>query len=224
MKKLVSSLLALILLLGVVTPSYAAINESGNKSSAEKTKIAKEKVMSAKEQEKMIKAVEPYVKVTKEGTFKLENVPEKLYKKYELDQLQKHFDNLNASAKKGNITINEDLSIQDNSPTANASKSSDMTTLACQGVNTDPKWYWWGTSEKMDSCRTNDFIADLNTITAVNAGASLILVWFGFWPSLPAGISVVYFSLMAARADANDDGKGIKADITWALGFNFEPQ
>lgn len=102
--------------------------------------------------------------------------------------------------------------------------SPDMQTLACKGKTTKSKDYWWGFTQKLNSCDTNKFAADLGSAGTIAGGGALILTWFGFWPALPAGLGSAYFHLMGSRASANNNRKGINMKIRWNLSYKFSPQ
>lgn len=65
----------------------------------------------------VIDIIKPYVEVSDEGELQFKNVPEDIYNKYDLADLQRHFNELNALAQEGSIVINEDLSIDNNAIT-----------------------------------------------------------------------------------------------------------
>lgn len=83
MKKTLSALVTASLLLSSVTPSLASASENTDP-------IVVEKEQQVSSQSKLISVVEPYVKVTEEGTLTFENVPSLIYAKYNLAQLQNH--------------------------------------------------------------------------------------------------------------------------------------
>lgn len=202
MKRIISSLVVLMLLLGIVSPSYATVNEN--------KKINKELSKLDKEQAKMIKEVEPYVKVTEKGTLTLENVPKKFYNKYKLEKLEEHFDSLNESILNGDLTVNEDLSIQDNS----------ISTYAVYG-----KWtyHWWGYDRLMSNSYANWYANEY--IPTVAAGGTIITGATAPFPpiSAVAGITTGTLLLLQARINANNEGNGVYVGVTWVLVFNVEP-
>jgi hypothetical protein len=206
MKKIIASLFTLMLILGVVTPSYAAGIESEN----QLKKLEKEQEKLQKEQEKMIKDVEPYVNVTEVGKFELAGAPKNLYKKYDLSKLEAHFVEMNKLAEDGSVTIHEDLSIDDNL----------FTVSAVYG-----KWtyHWWGYDRKM-----SDSYADwyANTYLDMLAAGGTVVTGVGaYFPpvSAVAGISTGQWLLLKNRINANNKGNGVYVGVTWALFFNVEP-
>lgn len=122
----------------------------------------------------IIKAIKPHVEVTKEGTIRLKKLPKHFHEKYNLEGLQKHFDNLNALVETGDITINKDLSIQDNS----------ISTMSEYG-----KWtyHWWGYDRKFTDAQAKDYINELLTVAA---GATIVAGIGAYFPPV-AGIATI---------------------------------
>jgi hypothetical protein len=211
LKKIVSSLLVLMFVLGNVTPSMAQESNGENKiTEKEMKKLEKEQRKLQKEQQKMIKDVEPYVIVTDDGTIKLENAPKNLYKKYDLEKLEAHFEQLNQSALDGSITINEDLTIEDNSFSIAASYS---------------KWtyHWWGYDRKMTNSYAKWYAN--NYLATIIGGGTVVTGVGAFFPPVGAvaGISTGQWILLQTRINANNKGNGVYVGVTWALFFNVDP-
>jgi hypothetical protein len=206
MKKIIASLFTLMLILGVVTPSYAAANESEK----QLKKIEKEQEKLQKEQEKMIEDVEPFVNVTEDGKFELVNAPKKLFKKYDLAKLEAHFVEMNKLAEEGSVTINDDLSIEDNL----------FTISAVYG-----KWtyHWWGYDRKMSNSYANWYANEY--LDMIAAGGTVVTGVGAFFPPVGAvaGISTGQWLLLKNRINANNKGNGVYVGVTWALFFNVEP-
>ncbi|XAZ14660.1 hypothetical protein HUS59_16850 [Bacillus velezensis] len=168
-----------------------------------------------------ILTLEKYVSV-KNGLFALD------YEKAKSDGIEKglldgqkaYFEYLNDEITAGKLEAKKDLSIVEKTE----SESPEMAPLACKGKNYGPKHYWWGYHVKMNSCATDNFVHDMNTAGSTAAGIAVFTAYFGFVPGAIPGAASVFFGLMANRADANNKGKGVKADITWALAFSFSPQ
>lgn len=156
-----------------------------------------------------IEIIKPYVEVTKEGTIRFKELPKGFYDKYSLEELQKHFDYLNTLSEAGDITINNDLSIQKNS----------ISTMAVYG-----KWtyHWWGYDRKFTNSQADDYVDDLVTAAA---GATIVAGLGSAFPPV-SGIATVqagYWALLAVRVDANNEGNGVYVAVTWALIFDVEP-
>lgn len=206
MKKLISSFLALILALGIISPSYAAWDDSKSEShSKNSTDMIEEEKKVAAEQDKMIKTVEPYVEVTESGTIQFKDVPANIYELYNLDELQKHFDNLNAIAEKEYIEIHEDLSIQ-------------KTSISAATVYGKWTYYWWGYDRYFTKSQATTFS---NKAASVAGGAALTTSVTGWFPPVQAisGLSSGYFSLLSARVNAKNKN-GVYISVSWVAVFS----
>lgn len=113
------------------------------------------------------------------------------------------FDELNQLALDGVITINEDLSIQDNSITANA-------------VYGSWTYHWWGYDRKFNNAQTTQYYNYLLTLAA-GGGAFLPPV------AAIAGVSSGYWALLATRVNANNKGRGVLVEVTWVAVFDVTP-
>ena len=157
----------------------------------------------------VIDIIKPYVEVSDEGELQFKNVPKDIYNKYDLADLQKHFDELNALAQEGSIVINEDLSIDKNAITP-------------QTVYGSWTYYWWGFDRYFDHEQTLDAIDYYNTVAAGGAIVTGATAWLppvsGF-----TGVTSGYFYLLATRFSANDNGNGVYAAVTWLAVFDISP-
>lgn len=202
MKKLFGSLLALFLLVGIVTPSYA-------KTSEKNVSVRNSTNQVINEQENMINTVKPYVALTKSGTLVLKNMPQKIYEKYNLSQLEDHFSNLNKDVKTGKITINRDLSIKDNSVSIGA---------------TYGKWtyHWWGYDRKFSDSGAKYYSDYLGTLAAGGSFVTGITAWLPPVSAI-AGITSSYWGLVSIRVSANNHGDGVWVGVTWVAAFDVDP-
>lgn len=167
---------------------------------------------SAKKQDSsdnVIDIIKPYVEVSDEGELQFKNVPEDIYNNYDLADLQKHFDELNALAQEGSIVINEDLSIDNNA----------ITPMTVYGSWT---YYWWGYDRYFNHEQTVAAINYYNTVAAGGAITTGLTFWLPPVSGLTAATSGYYY-LLATRFAANDLGYGVYAAVTWAAVFNIEP-
>lgn len=157
----------------------------------------------------LIDAIEPYVEVTKDGLLQFKKVPQAIYDKYRLDELQKHFDNLNSLVRNGDIIINSDLSIVNQS----------ISTMAVYGQWT---YHWWGYDRNFSNSETQDFVDYCNSIAG---GAGIVTGATSFFPPVAAifGVTTGYFTLLGARVVANNQGNGVYIGVTWVAVFNVEP-
>lgn len=157
----------------------------------------------------LIEVVEPYVEVTENGFIGLKNVPTDIYEKYNLSELQIHFDKLNTLASEGSISINEDLSIEDH-------------TIDSKAVYGKWTYHWWGYDRNFNNAQAIDYINQLNTAAA---GAVIVGSVTGAFPPISgiANFQAGYWALLAARVAANNKGNGVYVGVTYALVFNVEP-
>lgn len=160
------------------------------------------------EQNYMVSVIESYVHVTN-GKIELKNVPYSIYEKYQLDQLQKHFNNLNEEAEMGNIRINNDLTIE---------------TIGSSSRTVHGTWtyHWWGYDQYFNNQRAIKFANEASTV----AGGAGIATGIGLWfPPVGAlfGVTSGYWTLVSARVTANNKGRGVYVGVTWAAIFNIEP-
>lgn len=137
------------------------------------------------------------------------NISPELYEIYKLSELQKHFDILNAEVDAGQIVILKDLTIIPIGYRPNA---------------TYGQWtyHWWGYDRLFTNSQTEEYINYCNTVAAGSTIVSIGGFWFppiGVIATFEAG----YFSLLAARLEANNRGWGVYAGFTWVGVFDIEP-
>lgn len=157
----------------------------------------------------VINVVEPYVEVTNDGKIELQNVPTSVYEEYQLDQLQEHFNRLNAEVDAGNIRINNDLSIA-------------TIGISPRTVHGTWTYHWWGYDQYFDNQRAQRFSANCYSVAA---GATLV-TGIGAWfpPVSFVGVAqAAYWTLVGSRVDYNNLGNGVYIGVTWAAIFNVEP-
>lgn len=169
-----------------------------------------------------VKELEPFVSVSN-GRFQLdEQSAIKNGFSYDLIKIQqKTFEELNSEAETGKITINPDLSIDSNyeTPALYAGHA-----YNCGGgINTSTEFFWWGYARYMCDCVANDFAANLNSAASVAAGAAVVAAFIHPVGSL-IGIDSAYWWLVASRVDANNNGRGVYVEMTYALVFDITPQ
>ena len=66
--------------------------------------------------------------------------------------------------------------------------------------------------------------SDFNSCASVAAGIGAVGAYFGGIGAVPGGLSSAYFWLLASRLDANNHGRGVYIEMTWALVFDITPQ
>lgn len=212
MKKFVSVFVTLLLLAGLVTPSYASEKTNEVTKPAvkhEEKTIIKDELKLAKENAKMISDIEPYVVVEMDGTISLKEVPENLYKKYNLNDLEKHFENLNQLVESDNITINQDLSIEDNS-------------ISLFAVTSKWTYHWWGYDRNFTNSMAKAYASDLDALALGATAAGGLTVYF---PPISGALTLTaaYYGLVSHRIKANNKGRGVYIGVTWARVFNVKP-
>ena len=168
-----------------------------------------------------IKALEPYISV-ENGHFVFDtesaaanNVDTEL-----INGQCAYLDTLNFEADNGYLTINDDLSIDTHAVQSRAGHWS-----SCGGgINTATTNYWWGYARYACDCETNRMSADFNSCASVAGGVGIVGAYFGPIGALPGGLACSYWWLLASRLDANNHGRGVYVEMTWALVFDITPQ
>ncbi len=171
-----------------------------------------------------ILTLEKYIYLNQEGLFELNKKQAKNdgIKDSLLNGQQEYFYHINSLIKNGEITVGENLVIYNNSRKATATASH---WPSCGGgVTTNSEYHWWGYSRYTCDCLTQDISSDLNSVAGVAAGITLIAACFGPIPALPPGLTSAYFWVLASRLDANNHGRGVYIEMTWALAFDITPQ
>lgn len=179
-----------------------------------------------------ILSLEPYVEVDN-GLFKLNA------KKANIDGIDKglikgqleFFDFLNKQVKLNVIKVSEDLTIQNLVEPKNVSDIGSVGIMAtCYGKTSSPDYHWWGYKSYLNSCDTKKAISEINTAGASGAistdglaGAAIFFPVLAI-PASVAAISSGWFWLFATRLDANNNGKGVIVEMTWAAVFDVAPQ
>lgn len=218
MKKLAVSAIASSLLLMSVSSSisYAA---SPNEVSYQQNETTKKedntfnqhneiKNLSVNQQD-MIKSVQKYVNVNDGKIEFIKDIPQNDYEKYNLKELQKHFDFLNSQVTQNKISINQDLSISNKS----------ISTLAVYGEWT---YHWWGYDRKFNNKQAKAYVNELNDLVAYGnlAGAAAAALM----PIVGGAVVVTaqYYNLLANRVTANNEGNGVYVGMTWAIVFTVD--
>lgn len=208
MKRFLMGFLVLMVTLTAIAPTQIFASTS-----LPRDEFGNKEMMSVDEirSKKMIAAIEPYVAVSDEGKLYLKDVPRHLYEMYNLEELEQHFADLNHYAENDYITINKDLTIDQNPEL--------ITPDAVYG-----KWtyHWWGYDRKFNNSQAKAF-ADY--AASVAGGAGIVTGIGAFFPPVAAiaGVQTGYWSLVAARVNANNKGRGVYIAVTWVAIFNVEP-
>lgn len=193
-KKSLSFVMAVVLTFSAIAISSSSVHASSDESQSTPD---------------IIELIEPYVDVDEDGNIGFKDLPNGFYEKYNLEDLQDHFDHLNNLSQSGHVTINDNLDIQSNLPTPRT-------------VYGSWTYKWWGYDRYFNNAQANSY---KNTLLTAAAGATIVAgVSYPFPPV--AGIATVqagYWGLLATRVDANNRGRGVYVGVTWALVFNVEP-
>ena len=160
------------------------------------------------EQQEMIDAVQPYVSVDKDGFLSLNNVPNSLYEKYSLDQLEGHFAQLNNDVKNGKITVEKDLSIT-------------PMTLSTSVNYARWTYNWWGYDRKFNNKASKSY---QNYLYTAAAGGAIVTGLTYLLPPVASisGVSAGYWTLLAVRIGAKNKGKGVYVGVTWVAAFRVD--
>lgn len=206
-KKFVSIFLALVMVMGLSVTAFAQTTD----------------VPASEYTVDDVKALEPYISVV-DGLFVFDtesaiadNVDTEL-----INGQSAYLAALNSKATNGIITINDDLSIE--KPSTMVQSRAGHWENCGGGLNTNTTEYWWGYARYACDCETNRMSADFNSCASVAAGIGVAGIYFGPIVSVPGGLASGYWWLLASRLDANNHGKGVYVEMTWALVFDITPQ
>ena len=138
---------------------------------------------------------------------------------------------MNKQVKLNVIKVAEDLTIENLVETKTLSNNGSVGIMAtCYGNSRDPVYHWWGYKSYLNSCDTKKAISSINTAGASGAISTGGLAGAAFFfpvlaiPASVAAISSGWFWLFATRLDANNNGKGVIVEMTWAAVFDVTPQ
>ncbi|MGL5717080.1 MAG: hypothetical protein ACRCX2_28950 [Paraclostridium sp.] len=205
----------------LIFPSFASSTESKNTliepsitiNSFSNYEFTKEEILQ----------LEPYVNIDESGKFKL-NSQDALINGIDsnlLDGQQKYFDYLNTEVNKGNIHVNEDLTIEGMTEIQKQYEQSIMEHRCSAGRNTSMATHWWGVSRYTCDHNTKTLAKDFQTAGTVSG---VILKWFPGFGAIPAIGTAAYLKLVGARITANNHGRGVLTEISWAFVFDITPQ
>lgn len=204
-----SVILSALLLTSGLAPSVSAASEKPKEKTTQNISNVQ------LQQQDVINTVQQYIHLNQDGTISLDkNIPNTIAEKYQTNKLEERFTNLNERVKTGQITINSDFSVTENST---------FNTLAAKSSKVERhEEYWWGHKNWYNNRQTKNAIDALNT-AAATAGIAAGLSSLGFPPGAFAGaVAGGYWMLLATRMGANNNGSGVTVSMTWALVYNVE--
>lgn len=145
---------------------------------------------------------------------------------------QKYLEYLNQQVKDNVLKLSKDLTIENikENDFSQRNMTGVLAKASCKGKSVAAKYYWWGYKTVLNSCETKKAISDANTVAAAGGIGGTSLGGLGiFFPVLliPGAISGAtgsWFYLFATRLDANNKGKGVIVEMTWAAVFDITPQ
>ena len=216
MKKVVSILLAVVMLLSMSVTAFAA--EADNVQSSYELSATMDDVL----------ALEPYVVRSQDGTLSLNADAARTDGKNvdAIKALSQHFSVLNTQIQRGEISVDEDLNVINGEHIISSHRCS-------KGVNSYTT-YWWGYQRYACNCETKRIVSDLNTWAAggtmTGGAAAGVAIVFPVTAAVAgviaagAAFDAGYWWLLATRIDANNEGYGTIINMTHVLVFDIEPQ
>lgn len=216
MKKVISIILSLVLLLTMSITCFAAETKTDYLSENKNTTLDD------------VLALEPYVVRNQDGTLSIDELAayEAGCDTYAIDCLNHHFSVINPQILKGEISTDTDLNIINGEHI--------MNTHRCSRGTNSYSTHWWGYKRYACDCETDRIVSDLNTLASgsvIGTGAaSLIGYIFPVTAAVAAGIGIGltidsgYCWLLATRIDANNNGRGTIINMTHVMIFDIEPQ
>jgi hypothetical protein len=199
MRKFILSVLAAVLVLSMYVPNSSVVQAS-------EIEISDTDRLSMQNQ-KMIQEVMKYVQLNEDGTVSFkDNVPKLAYAKYQLSDLQKHFDVLNEGVLNDTLRIEEDF---------------EVTEIGISPMASYGSWdyHLWGYDRNFNNSQAIQYASDLELLAITGYAASYL------FPPVAgiAGLTATYYLLLSNRVTANNKGKGVYVAVTWIRVFDVEP-
>lgn len=215
MKKVISVMLAIVMLLTMSVTAFAAENSST--SDYEMTATMDD-----------VLALEPFVIRNPNGTLSIdvEAAQEHGCNLAAIEALTQHFAVINPQILNGEISTDENLNIINGEHLIRSHRCS-------RGVNSYTT-YWWGYQRYACNCESERIVSDLNTwaagSTMTGGAAAGVAIVFPVTAAVAGAIAAGaafdagYWWLLATRIDANNEGYGTIINMTHVLVFDIEPQ
>lgn len=169
--------------------------------------------------------LEPYIFVDENGLFSInsEDALNDGFPKDLVEGQQQYFEYLNSEVKSGNIKVSNNLNITGMTSIQKEYENAIKGDRCNRGRNTSMATHWWGVSRYTCDHNTSIMAGEFLTVSGVAGGIGLIGKWFP-GVSVPAGITASYFKLLSGRINANNKGRGVLTEISWAFVFDITPQ
>lgn len=214
MKKIVTLGLSTMLALGSLVPVASASANSNENYSIKVQESASSSLTLTEDLPSSVLVVAPYVHKNDQGFLYIDkNIPEDIYTTYNVVELEKSFEEINAQVASGVLTINDDLSITSN----------EIVTMSSKGYTS--KRYWWGekatytnTQAKTAARQAQSAAVDTALITA----GTLFIPVFGQGFAAISGLTSAYLFKLSDSMTVKNKGKGVIVNMTWALVFTVE--
>lgn len=177
------------------------------------------KELSAEEFEHLIEILEQYLYV-EDGHFKfnIAEIPFYQFQSYEqgvVNQLVNSVEVVNELADKGEVVINEDLSVVDTN------------IINVRGGSTYKENYWWGIRNYYSTTAAKNKITQVRNMAIAQGTAAGISGLFGFLPGAITGaIGSAWGNMLANSMENknNQTNRGIIVDINWAAIYSVSIQ
>ena len=210
----------------LITPVFADSKEVNYTNSSMNTKYYNNDLtMEGAYSKDEILELEPYIYVDDNGLFGInsEDALADGFPKDLVEGQQQYFKYLNSEATSGNIKISNNLNITGKTSIQKEYENVIKEDRCTRGKNTSMATYWWGVSRYTCDHNSTIMAGEFLTVSGVAGGIGLIGKWFP-GVSVPAGITAAYFKLLSGRINANNKGRGVLTEITWAFVFDITPQ
>lgn len=213
-------IMSLILMSAVIaSASFTALATPASASTLNNQKPSINSSINEFSTQDLIDEIQPYVVVDANGKLSLSpSVPNKLYKKYNLDLLEKRFEELNKQVSNGEISIKPDLTIKENKTTPEHSHSLMLAassgtigiSKSCDGTCTRDT-YWWGQSLGYDPACAKEAIYKAKQ-TALSIG-----VIGAYSKSYITAIPAWWWNSWANDMQYNLGSNGVTCDLNYTI-------
>ena len=123
--------------------------------------------------------------------------------------MEASFEDINAQVAKGQLEVNDDLSITDKS----------FSTFASKGYTS--KTFWWGERATYTNSQTKKAVEQLQDAATDINFIAVAIAWIPTL-SVPTGVTSAYCGKLAKSMKSKNKGKGVILDMTWALAYKVK--